>query len=64
MWIIPSLLDNYSYLIIDESTKQACAVDAVDPTQLLSILKREGATLQYILTTHHRNYVQNSFYNL
>ncbi|KAL8137405.1 hypothetical protein V2J09_003406 [Rumex salicifolius] len=50
---IPCLQDNYSYLIIDESTKKAAAVDPVEPDKVLRVAKDYGVDLKMVLTTHH-----------
>lgn len=50
---IPCLEDNYSYLIVDESTKEAAAVDPVEPEKLLEAANSHGLTLKLVLTTHH-----------
>ncbi|KAL5733058.1 hypothetical protein ACOSP7_032396 [Xanthoceras sorbifolium] len=50
---IPCLEDNYSYLIIDEGTKEAAVVDPVEPEKVLEVAKRHGVDLKIILTTHH-----------
>ncbi|XP_019397432.1 PREDICTED: hydroxyacylglutathione hydrolase-like protein isoform X1 [Crocodylus porosus] len=51
--VISILEDNYMYLVIEESTKEAVAVDAAAPKRLLEIIRKEGAALKAILTTHH-----------
>ncbi|KAJ8649874.1 hypothetical protein MRB53_002897 [Persea americana] len=50
---IPCLEDNYAYLIIDEETREAAAVDPVEPEKILSVAKDNGADLKMVLTTHH-----------
>ncbi|KAL2317557.1 hypothetical protein Fmac_031433 [Flemingia macrophylla] len=50
---IACLEDNYSYLIVDESTKEAAAVDPVEPEKLLEAANSHGVTLKLVLTTHH-----------
>ncbi|KAF4380057.1 hypothetical protein F8388_018181 [Cannabis sativa] len=50
---IPCLEDNYSYLIIDESTKEAAAVDPVEPEKVLNVAQQHGVVLKLVLTTHH-----------
>ncbi|CAL5189558.1 unnamed protein product [Lathyrus oleraceus] len=50
---IPCLEDNYSYLIVDESTKEAAAVDPVEPEKVLQVSNSLGLTLKFVLTTHH-----------
>lgn len=51
--ILPALNDNYMYLIIDNKTNQAAAVDPVDPDVILNAVEEEGVDLATILTTHH-----------
>lgn len=50
---IPCLEDNYSYLIVDESTKEAAAVDPVEPEKVLQVSNSLGLNLKFVLTTHH-----------
>uniref|UniRef100_A0A8C3N5P1 Hydroxyacylglutathione hydrolase like n=1 Tax=Geospiza parvula TaxID=87175 RepID=A0A8C3N5P1_GEOPR len=51
--VISVLEDNYMYLVIEESTRHALAVDAAVPKRLLEIIKKEDVVLRAILTTHH-----------
>ena len=51
--IIPALDDNYMYLIIDPSTKDAAVVDPVEPQKVLKAVSDEGVNLTSVLTTHH-----------
>ncbi|XP_057520263.1 hydroxyacylglutathione hydrolase cytoplasmic [Amaranthus tricolor] len=50
---IPCLEDNYSYLIIDEQTKEAAVVDPVEPEKVLDVAKLNGADVKLVFTTHH-----------
>ncbi|XP_047321926.1 hydroxyacylglutathione hydrolase cytoplasmic [Impatiens glandulifera] len=50
---VPCLEDNYSYLIIDEISNEAAAVDPVEPEKVLRICQEIGCQLKIILTTHH-----------
>lgn len=50
---IPCLEDNYSYLIVDENTKEAAVVDPVEPEKILEASISHGLTLKFVLTTHH-----------
>ncbi|KAF1001873.1 hydroxyacylglutathione hydrolase cytoplasmic isoform X1 [Apium graveolens] len=50
---VPCLEDNYSYLIIDEATKEAAAVDPVEPEKVLQVAQDHGVHLKLVLTTHH-----------
>lgn len=55
MRILPvrALQDNYMYLLIDESTRQAAAVDPVNASAIASVVHEQGVELKAILTTHH-----------
>jgi hydroxyacylglutathione hydrolase len=50
---VPALQDNYMYLVIDKKTREAAAVDPAEPEKLLSEAKKEGVTVNSVLTTHH-----------
>ncbi|KAJ7965174.1 Hydroxyacylglutathione hydrolase [Quillaja saponaria] len=50
---VPCLEDNYSYLIVDESSKEAAVVDPVEPEKLLEVANAHGVNLKLVLTTHH-----------
>ncbi|KAI8582195.1 hypothetical protein K450DRAFT_227869 [Umbelopsis ramanniana AG] len=50
---VPVLQDNYSYLLIDEDTNKAAAIDPVEPSKVLEAFKENGVTPDCILTTHH-----------
>ncbi|XP_044089795.1 hydroxyacylglutathione hydrolase-like protein isoform X3 [Neovison vison] len=51
--VIPVLEDNYMYLVIEEHTREAVAVDVAVPKRLLEIVGREGVSLTTVLTTHY-----------
>ncbi|KAF9973329.1 hypothetical protein BGZ73_003441 [Actinomortierella ambigua] len=53
IFTIPVLQDNYSYLIVDDATKEAVVVDPVEPAKVLSKAQEVGATITAILCTHH-----------
>ncbi|KAF2549470.1 hypothetical protein F2Q70_00023658 [Brassica cretica] len=50
---VPCLEDNYSYLIIDESTGDAAVVDPVDPEKVIQSAEQHSAKIKFVLTTHH-----------
>ncbi|CAO3698857.1 unnamed protein product [Rhizopus stolonifer] len=51
---VPCLKDNYAYLLLDKATKQAAAIDPVEPKNVLKALDAyPDYTLSMILTTHH-----------
>lgn len=47
MKIIPiSVLDdNYSYILIDDKTKEAAVIDPVEPIKILNVISQTGAKL-------------------
>ncbi|XP_048817482.1 hydroxyacylglutathione hydrolase-like protein isoform X3 [Lagopus muta] len=51
--VISVLEDNYMYLVIEESTRDAVAVDAAVPKRLLEIVRKEDVVLRAVLSTHH-----------
>ena len=55
MKIVPILVrqDNYAYLLIDEETKEAAAVDIFDVPKVVAKAKEEGVSITSLLTTHH-----------
>lgn len=50
---VKALQDNYMYLLIDEATKQAAAVDPVNASAMANTVSEQGVELKAILTTHH-----------
>ena len=51
-FILPPL-DNNNYLIIDEESKEAALIDCSSESEDIELeLKKQGATLKYILLTH------------
>lgn len=51
--LIPVHNDNYSYLIIDEVTRQAAVIDPAEPGPVLDAITSAKVTLTAILCTHH-----------
>lgn len=51
--ILPALQDNYMYLIVDTTTKEAAIVDPVEPKTVLKAVQEHGLNLTTVLTTHH-----------
>ena len=51
--IIKCLKDNYSYLIIDETNKNACVVDPSEGEPIINFVENNKINLKYILNTHH-----------
>ena len=50
---IPSLKDNFSYLLICPKTGEAGVVDPSDTAPVISEIKKQGCRLTSILNTHH-----------
>ncbi len=50
---IPTLGDNYTYLIIDEATHEAAAVDAPEAGPVVARVDALGVNLTKVLSTHH-----------
>jgi hydroxyacylglutathione hydrolase len=51
--ILKCLQDNYSYLIIDETNKNACVVDPGESIPIINFIEKNNIKLKYILNTHH-----------
>ena len=51
--IIKCLQDNYSYLIIDEITNDACVIDPSEAKPIINYVEKNNLKLKYILNTHH-----------
>ena len=51
--IIKCLKDNYSYLIIDKTTRTACVVDPSEAKPVIDTIEQKKIDLKYILNTHH-----------
>ena len=51
--IIKCLQDNYSYLLIDNSTKKACVIDPGEAEPIVNYIEENEVNLKYILNTHH-----------
>ncbi len=50
---IPTLRDNYTYLVICEATGEAAVVDAPEAAPVLERVEATGARIAAILSTHH-----------
>ena len=53
--IIKCLEDNFSYLIIDETTQIACVVDPSESGPIIKFLEKNNLNCNYILNTHHHH---------
>lgn len=54
--VIPVLTDNYSYLLFDETTREAAAVDVSDADAIKNAVYANKLRLTKVLTTHHHAY--------
>ncbi|MBW2463215.1 MAG: hydroxyacylglutathione hydrolase [Deltaproteobacteria bacterium] len=50
---VPCMQDNYAYLVIDEATKYAAAVDPSEHAPVLAAAGEEGVQLRELWLTHH-----------
>ncbi|RNA43789.1 hydroxyacylglutathione mitochondrial-like isoform X1 [Brachionus plicatilis] len=50
---IEALSDNYMYLLVDEKSKECCAIDPVEPKKIIEQVEKLGLKLTKVLTTHH-----------
>ncbi|MCW4010531.1 MAG: MBL fold metallo-hydrolase [Candidatus Bathyarchaeota archaeon] len=55
--------DNFSYIIADQATREAVVVDSsFNADEILRVLKAEGFTLKYIISTHgHSDHTAGNF---
>ncbi len=60
--IIKCLQDNYAYLIIDETKKEACVVDPGEAQPIINFVEKSKIKIKYILITHHHyDHVNGNF---
>ncbi|KAF8599566.1 hydroxyacylglutathione hydrolase [Ceratobasidium sp. AG-I] len=52
---VPVRSDNYAYLLIDEATNKAAAVDPYDVPKVQAQAEKEGVTLTALITTHRHD---------
>lgn len=50
---VGQLMDNYAYLVIDESRGVAAVVDVAEADKVLAAAEREGVRIVAVLSTHH-----------
>jgi hydroxyacylglutathione hydrolase len=50
---IPTLRDNYTYLVICEATGEAAVIDAPEAAPVVERIEATGAKLKKVLSTHH-----------
>ncbi|EGG16525.1 hydroxyacylglutathione hydrolase [Cavenderia fasciculata] len=51
--VVPILSDNYSYLLVDETTNKAAAIDCAEPNKVVEAAKQHNVEITSILSTHH-----------
>ena len=51
--IIKCLVDNYSYIVIDATNRNACVVDPSEAEPIIQFIENNNLNLKYILNTHH-----------
>ncbi|KAI0079995.1 hydroxyacylglutathione hydrolase [Panus rudis PR-1116 ss-1] len=52
---VPVRSDNYAYLLIDDASKKAAAVDPYDVPKVQAAAEKEGVQIVACLTTHHHH---------
>lgn len=52
---VPVRSDNYAYLLVDEASGKAAAVDPYDVPEVLSSAHRLGVEIVACMTTHHHD---------
>ncbi|KAJ1529100.1 hypothetical protein HK405_002240, partial [Cladochytrium tenue] len=51
---VPTLKDNYAYLLLTDPANKTCAaVDPAEPEKALAAARERGWTIDTVLTTHH-----------
>lgn len=51
--VVPQLRDNYAYLLVDEASARAAAIDVADAAPIEAVLAARGLVLEAVLSTHH-----------
>lgn len=50
---IPTLRDNYTYLLIDDATNEAAVIDAPEAAPVIARVEKLGVRVVKVLSTHH-----------
>jgi hydroxyacylglutathione hydrolase len=50
---IPTLRDNYTYLVVDETTGEAAVIDAPEAAPVIARIQKLGVRVTKVLSTHH-----------
>ena len=51
--IVKCLLDNYAYILIDETNNSALVIDPSDSEPIINFIEKNKINLKFILNTHH-----------
>jgi hypothetical protein len=52
---VPVRSDNYAYLLVDDASKMAAAIDPYDVGKVVSAAQQHGVSIVSSLTTHHHH---------
>ena len=52
---VKCLDDNFSYILINEESNNACVIDPGESKPIIEIILKEKVNLKYILNTHHHS---------
>ena len=52
---VKCLKDNFSYIILNEKSNNACVIDPGEAEPIINIVKKNKINLKYILNTHHHD---------
>ena len=52
---VKCLKDNFSYIILNEKSNNACVIDPGEAEPIINIIKKNKINLKYILNTHHHD---------
>jgi hydroxyacylglutathione hydrolase len=52
IFVVPQLADNFAYLIVDDSSKEAAIVDCAEADKVVEAARQRGVKLTSVLTTH------------
>jgi hydroxyacylglutathione hydrolase len=50
---VPTLRDNYTYLVIDDATNEAAVIDAPEAAPVIARVERLGVRVTKVMSTHH-----------
>jgi hydroxyacylglutathione hydrolase len=50
--VVPQLLDNFAYLVVDETTRECAVVDCAEADKVIAAARGLGVSIVAVLTTH------------